>query len=356
MRFQFFALAVAIIVSLAVGAGKWRARMTAASDFSRQEREGRWIFVQADTTGVMTWSRAEGRDSVRHYRNVHIADAAASLTATPDLARVAYVDNSKWDAPGVAVRAASISEKPIAIAATTQGHQIACPRFDADGSLLFLDTGTWQPASMSGGSYAAARPASVLTRASLPVDDTVVESVRMRPVRLAAAIAADDCPDLSADGSLLAWVGTDHMVHIAKRAGDHFLDDHKTFTGMDADLSPDGEWLAMVDGGKLVKVDVASGSRDTIAQTRGGFRVGAISPDGTWIAVKENVGMGSGGWTAYRVKDGAPVALDLPQRVGYYGGDHEKVWIARTSDLPDPTPIPTRTPKPRTTPGRRRSP
>lgn len=142
-------------------------------------------------------------------------------------------------------------------------------------------------------------------------------------------------------------------MHTAWRAGGDFLADHKTFSGMDADISPDGTWLAVMDGAKLVKVDIASGSRSTVTNTQNGHRVAAISPDGTWIVVQGSATFSGYMWVAYRVKDGAPVTLSLPQRMSYYLPERGRIWLAREGELPDPTPIPTRTAKPRSTPRRR---
>lgn len=348
MRLQFLILGIATAISLFVGAGKWRARLTAASDFVDAERTGRWTFVLPDTTGVMTWSKYDGRESIEHYRTLYAADGG--IGATRDLSRVAYVDNTKWDAPAVAVRAASISEKPIALVTHPQGHQLACPKFDADGSLLYLETTAWQPST----SYSASsRPPTALKRLELPRDDRILASPTAETVRLPAAIGPDDCFELSADGTRIAWTGTDFAIHVATRTGDDFLADHKTEAGSNVELSPDGTWLAVVDGGKLLRVDLANGSRSTIAQTATGFRAGAISPDGTWVLVQESGSFAGHTWVAYRVKDGAPVALGVPDRATYYMPDRDKLWIAREGELADPTPVPTRTPKARTTPRRR---
>ncbi len=346
MRLQFLMLGIATVIALAVGAGKWRARMTAAIDFEHDERRGGWVFVLPDTTGVAVWSKGGGRDPIDPYRNVYIADGG--LGATKDLRRIAYVDNAKWDAPAIAVRTATIRERPIASAASPQGYVLSCPRFDADGSLLYLEQSPWQPAA----SYnAPSRPPTKLMRLALPDADVEMQG-NAGTVALAAPIVTDDCFDLSDDGDVLAWVGTDYHVHVAKRSGNGFAADHKTFAGNDAELSPDGAWLAMMDAQKVVKIDVASGSKSTIATTKGGMRVGAISPDGSWVLVQQSTGFGYG-WTAYRVKDGAPVSVPVPDRMAYYVPERDKLWIAREGKLPDPTPIPTRTPRPRATPRRR---
>src|SRR5574341_1268891 len=97
MRFQVFLLSVAAILSIAVGAAKWRARVTAATTFMAQERKGEWVFAIPQDSGVRLWSRAGGSRAVlKHYQGALVNEG---FDITPDLRRIASVDNSRYGAP-----------------------------------------------------------------------------------------------------------------------------------------------------------------------------------------------------------------------------------------------------------------
>ena len=316
MKWQVVMVALATMVALFLGASRWSARITAGSAYSKQAADGKWLLIYGDNAGIRTLTGASSNPEPLHGFEKLPAYMTGGFDVTSDLQRMAWVDSTNYSEPSVRLVPARHVEKAIAFANAGSGHQLLCPLIDVDGSVLVLENANngqaWE-----------------LRRMSAPANERPATSPRsLAPVALPAGITADDCFERSTDGSVFAWLGTDQQIHYTTRAANgSFGADTKT-AGSDFELASDGSFVATTEGGtRLVHVDTATGTRTTVTEELKSGRTVAISPDGRWILATTVSSFGGGGWTAFRVRDGAEVPLHVGGSA-YFGYDtRRKIWI-----------------------------
>lgn len=320
MKWQVLLVSIAAVFAFALGTSRWKARLTASSDLTHDARDGGWTFVYGDTAGLRLQGPSGSSATLPGFEK--LGYQVGAFDVTPDLSRVAYVDQYNYSRPQLKVVPSHRVERPLAIAQGASGTQYQCPLFDADGSVLFLRNNT---SSTQGWS---------MERLYVPEHGGHVSSTTAR-VALDVAPSADDCFEESADGETLAWLGTDHEVHLARRAADGFRPAaHWPINGSYSfELAPSGAWIAVMDGSRLVTVDAATGKRTEIAPNAGAM-VLAVSPDSEWIAVEQPMGLSGGGVKAFRVRDGVFADVNLSTYSSY--DSRRKVWIARNAGSTSP--------------------
>ena len=327
MRFQLILITLLSIVSIGIGAAKWRARIMAVTRYEYAERSGKWVFVLGDWQGVRTWSRSRGVEKVAGFTSTQTYQG---FDVTPDLRRLVTVDSYSYSgSPGLRVYS-SRNGTILAEGATSSGGTGFCPLFDEDGNVLFLD---------------ARGSIGELKRLAVPQNE-IPKMPWSNVVNVATPIQVrvDDCFELSEDGTTLAWVGSDMKIHVAERAGNDYTADHKVFGGLQFALSPNGAQLATMEPTGVTIVDIANGNRRILPDSTGYASIIGFSPDGQWIALHGGSGLRLSRASALRISDGAPVSLEID---GYYAYSTQQVttrWRARdtSSAPPTPTPAPTK--------------
>ncbi|HVO31124.1 MAG TPA: hypothetical protein VMV18_10320 [bacterium] len=324
MKWQILMLSIATAFALALGGARWRARLGARAAFSHAAEEGHWQLVIGEATyGNNGLKTLTGLGSpVVLPGTEKLGYNVGGYDLLPDLSRIAWIDMSNYSEPQLKVGAPHHLDRPLEFTAQlSPGDTLSCPLFEPDGSVLYLE--------QSGTPTGTGLLRTKLQRLPPPPERATREAAHPAAVALDFAVAGDDCFEESADGNVLAFVGTDHQIHFAMRSGDGFRTSPGSYSGADFELAPDGNWIATVSGGKLVRVEVVSGAQQTIADGMGTGHVLAISPDGRWVLVTDIGSLGGSSLNAIRVSDGAPVPLSGGGN-GYYGGYdlHRRPWLA----------------------------
>ncbi len=107
-------------------------------------------------------------------------------------------------------------------------------------------------------------------------------AIRTQPLVLPVRGLAGVCLSIDARGTRVAYLGTDGKTHVAERTGETFREIQRLDLSGPLAMSPDGSWIAVLEGGRLLRVE-SSGKQTKLG---GGYdRLLGISPDGAWIAV-----------------------------------------------------------------------
>jgi hypothetical protein len=331
MRWQLLLLSLATVAALWIGTAKWKDRLRASSDFGHDERGWSLVLPNESTSGLETWSRHGG---VTMLTGTESLSAQNGFDVSADLSLVAVTEPDTGTGAGSQLR---VIERANRTNPRTwvdgNGTGFACPLFTPDGKTLLFGHTTTPNYSMYGGSTARGTFEAIDVPAG-----TALHADTGRAV-IAGEIQFDDCPELSKDGTRIAWLGTDLSVHVGSVAATNIQPVGQPIAGSDFELAPDGTWLALNDGGRLAKVDIASGAKTQLAPLVI-QRVLSVSPDGTWVIVQGSGSYGSLVYTAIRVRDGAPVTLSVPGPSYYYGyGGQRRPWIA-SAGIAKPTPTP----------------
>lgn len=331
MRWQLLLLSLATVAALWIGTAKWKDRLRASSDFGHDERGWSLVLPNESSSGLETWSRHDGVETLTGTESL---SAQNGFDVSADLSLVAVTEPDTGTGTGAQLRVIERANRTNPRAwVDGNGTGFACPLFTPDGSTLIFGHTTTPNYSMYGGATAR----GTLETIDVP-PGAALHADTGRPL-IPGEIQFDDCPELSQDGKTIAWLGTDLSVHVGSLAGGSIQPSGKPVSGSDFELAPDGTWLAMNDGGRLAKVDIASGAKTQLAPLVI-QRVLSVSPDGTWVIVQGSGSYGSLVYTAIRVRDGAPVALSVPGPSYYYGyGGQRRPWIASTG-IAKPTPKP----------------
>lgn len=314
MRFQLVLVGLATIVCFALGGARWREKLVSMSSFNHAASAGKWVLVTADYSGLHATSRDRGTEDVPGFSSVQVNQA---WDLAPDFRRAALVDTYSYNGnPGLKVFAARRPD-PLAETAPAGGSSFYCPLFDHDGAVLFYDaTGTTN---------------TKLRRLEVPRVDSANATSRVTDVRLAAPPRYDDCFERTDDGEVLAWVGSDSQIHLARRSGGGFLADHKAFPGVEFAMNADGSRIAIRDGSGIRIVDVAAGTDRLLTSDATYSTLIDFSPDGQWLGVMSAGSFSTTGMTALRLTDAQPVAISGPRNHYYYHqpGQVGTRWFAR---------------------------
>lgn len=314
MRFQLVLVLLATIVCFAIGGVRFRERWASTQTYASAESAGKWMLVTGDYSGLRGSSRDRGTEPVTGFASLQ-ANQAWDLS--PDFRRAALVDTYSYSgSPGIKVFAANRTD-PIAEAAPTTGGTFYCPLFDDDGSLLFLETR---------GSIGAIR------RLDVPKVDSANSTSRVTDVRTATPLSYTDCFERTLDGETLAWVGSDSMIHVARKSSSGgYLGDHKTFAGIEFAMNDSGTEIAIRDGAGIHLVDVASGTQRTLTSDPVYSTLVDFSPDGRWVAVMTAGSFSGSTMSALRTSDASVIALPVPRNSYHYAQPGQALarWVSR---------------------------